>query len=287
MRKWLCFMLAAAMCIGLGQRTAVGQEADAAEKAPSPGIEPGTAPIAAVNFKDTTLAAIIDLLRETDPTFQCVVSYDAGTEPGPRIQEIKLRNTTAKSVLELLRAAYPQIEITQPDSARGWVVRVTGKPTRGGEQEERSARVEVYRLREIVDDMLRRPDAPKDRKKALEAVMSLATNVIELDGRDMTNAKMQLHEATETLAVRGVQSLHTSVMSALRSVSPTEDSQIKATQAADYQRSVFEERLRERTSERDRIARELELMSRKNVELERSLLEATKRAEPTTKAAEK
>src|SRR3954468_24195711 len=63
-----------------------------------------------VNVKGIALADLIDFLRDPDPAFQAVISYAPGVEPpGPIIQELRLKNVTADSVLEVLKQAYPYL----------------------------------------------------------------------------------------------------------------------------------------------------------------------------------
>jgi hypothetical protein len=285
MRKFLFGLsILGAVAGGLPSHNVFAQQPATAAAAEEMKHEPSGTVIPEVDFKNTLFSDVIQFLRDVDKSFQCVVSYNPGAEGGPSIQEMKLRNVTAESVLELLTTAYPQIHASMDSSARYWIIRVEGEPTRGGDQSPQAPRVMVHRLREIVDDLLRRPDAEQSRKKALESIMSLVSNLTEVDGGDMNNVRLQLHEATETLAVKGADPLLETVAAALASLRPSKDAEIKAAQNAEYQRSVFEDQLRERTVNLEAATRALNNSQARIAELEK-LLEASKK--PETKPAAK
>lgn len=214
-----------------------------------------------VNVKDIPLPDLIDYLRDVDPSFQAVVAYDSGAIAGePKIQELRLKNVSAESVLKLLAQTYPRISLQEVPPEKGanskiWTVRVEADPfsrgaggmpgadpggfapgmgmPMGAEGQPMAAVVTVvHRLREIVDDLAPPNGGPADRKTALESVLSLVQAALETSGpgggggakrQKMPGIELKLHEATETLIFHGPVEQSGIVSQTLETLAPRRD----------------------------------------------------------------
>jgi hypothetical protein len=240
-----------------------GPTADpAAAAAPSSKPQDASTPklLPEVNVKDIPLPDLIDYLRDVDPSFQAVVAYDPGANAGePKIQELRLKNVSAESVLKLLSQTYPRISLQEVPPEKGantkiWTVRVEADPNnpfaRGGggaagaaggfvpgiemaggigpEGQPAGATVvtAVHRLREIVDDLAPPNGGAAERKTALESVLSLVQAALETGGgggakrQKAAGVELKLHEATETLIFHGPLEQSGIVAQALETLAP-------------------------------------------------------------------
>jgi hypothetical protein len=221
-----------------------------------------------VNVKDVPLTDLIDLLRDVDPTFQAVVSYEPGATRGqPQIQELRLRNVSVESVMKLLSESYPQINIgsvTEDGTGKVWTIRVShdqrqpsgppigrpgGQGLFGGESggggggvpvQEAGDVTAVFRLREIVDDLAPINGGAAGRKSALESIVSLVQTTLETGGASKPGgfkgaarheATLKLHEGTETLIFHGSSEQSGLVVQALDTLQPRSENN-RSTQAA-------------------------------------------------------
>jgi hypothetical protein len=211
-----------------------------------------------VNVKDVPLPDLIDYLRDIDPAFQAVIAYDPGAKLGePRIQELRLKNVSAESVLKLLAQTYPRIALQEVRSETGtgakiWTVRIEADPNSllghgsgggtqlpggfapemempGGMGQVPGVVTVVHRLREIVDDIAPPNGGPAERKTALESVLSLVQAALETGGggggggakrQKSPGVELKLHEATETLIFHGPTEQSGIVAQALETLAP-------------------------------------------------------------------
>ena len=213
------------------------------KKAPA-GLPKGGKLIPKLEIEGIPLSEVLNYLRDADPDFQAVVSGPGAEGGGPIIQELRLKNVSAASVVQLLGATYPQIRVNalEGDESVIWTIRVDhpempvgegggfhdgalpdpammGMP--GGPAPAAQPVTTVHRLREIIDDLARdSAGAPEDRKKAREAVLSLVQATIETQGGGKTPATIKLHEATETLVFKGTSLQASFVEQALGSLRP-------------------------------------------------------------------
>jgi hypothetical protein len=249
--------------------------------------------IAEIDFENVSLSEVIAHLRKVDPTFQAVVSYLPGAEVGgPRIQELRLKNVPVESILGALTQAYPQIHLDLvPGSGRAgdsrvWTIRVeAGQKTR----EDTSSRTytSVHRLREIIDELIRRPGAEGDRKKALESIMSLMQSIVDIQGKGGDpHAKVMLHEATETLIFNGTERQTEQVHIALNALA-TQDEKVrnayKQTEEFQRERDVVSAKLRATADELSRVSKELAAAKVQVAELE--AIRAKLKAQPAASEA--
>lgn len=212
------------------------------QKNANPGVSHSTKLIPKLEFRDVPLSEVLNILRDADPDFQAIVSGPGSEDGGPTIQELRLKNVSAASVLRVLGEAYPQIRVDamQPEDGTPmiWSIHVlgpeqpaggsgpglygpAGEMGMGGETAGTQTVTTVHRLREIIDDLARDGrDAPENRKKACEAVLSLVQATIETQGGGKSPATIKLHEATETLVFKGTAMQAGFVEQALSTLTP-------------------------------------------------------------------
>ena len=112
------------------------EPAEQVERGPAAAAETAKLPITLpeVSFQDIPIPDVVNFLRDVDPGFQAVVTYEPGVEGGgPRIQDLRLKNVPAGRVLRLIAQAYPQIEVVaNMDEGDGagtvWVIRIKPDP---------------------------------------------------------------------------------------------------------------------------------------------------------------
>jgi hypothetical protein len=166
--------------------------------AAGPATSPGAAAAASglipeLNVQNVALADLLQFLRDVDPSFQAVVSYEGGPQNrGPEIQDLKLKNVSTRMVLSLLSQTYHGIDVNAVDTDEGrfYTIRVGEQPTGGGITSGELARAatrkstSVHRLREIVDTMLAEAGGERTaetRKKALDQALALVQAAVQTD----------------------------------------------------------------------------------------------------------
>jgi hypothetical protein len=162
-----------------------------------------------VKVENISLADLINNLREADPSFQAVVAYAPGVEPpGPVVQELKLKNVTAQSVLDVLQQVYPFLEIRTVrvgDERQESEVKTVVVNRDNREKRPASGRVtSVLRIREIVDDLEEdegRKDVAGARDRARSAVLSLLQAALQTT--EPAGSSLKVHEATDTVVFSG------------------------------------------------------------------------------------
>jgi hypothetical protein len=182
-----------------------------------------------VSMKDVNFPDLVDFLRDVDPGFQVMVSYAPGVAYGtPRIQDLRLKNVTAEAVLQLLGQAYPQLTISAAPVAdregRIWSIRVE-RDRRADNASGGEATPSVWRLREAVDELVSNKGG--DRKKALDALLSLVQATLEAIPNEGAPPVIKLHEATETLVFRGTREQALMVHAALDSLRTPRDEELQ------------------------------------------------------------
>ncbi len=173
-----------------------------------------------VRFDEATLPQVFDFLRQADPTFQVLLSYDPGVDAGaPTITDLKLHNVTASQVLEALVSAYPQLRVDRTGE-RGdqaiWTVRVSGMFPQRSDLEPTTT---VLSLRDVVARMMRDDVSIKSPKDAQHAVLSAIELALRTDDT-RTNPQLLLHEPTETLIFRGTRAQAKLVQETLNALYP-------------------------------------------------------------------
>lgn len=193
-----------------------------------------------LEIEDMPFEQLVEHLRDLNPNFQAVVAFAPGAAPGPTIQDLRLRNVSAPTVLRLISQTYEQVRVEEvdEDGQRFWTVRVAPARQRdGGDgggglfgdvrgRAGGDARVtRLFRLTEPVDDATR---GDTTRDAAREAVMSLLQSALESDlpapaakGRPGTPLPLiKLHEPTETLVFTGTEAQAGLVAEALSTLGP-------------------------------------------------------------------
>jgi hypothetical protein len=181
---------------------------------------------------------VVNYLRDVDPAFQAVVSYAPGVDSSePVIQDLRLKKVSADSVVEVMAAAYPQLRVAKDETARIWIIHVEPDPRQrrrdeggGGEEGDKGKTyTNVYRLREIVDEMIDvapNGNAKEDaRKNALDSVLSLLQAAIETQGEAKSPAAIKVHPATETLVFKGTSDQANLIDQALANLAPPKEVQ--------------------------------------------------------------
>lgn len=178
--------------------------------------------IAEIALTNVAFPDVIEFLRSADPEFQVVVTHVGGVdENSPLIRELKLRNVTASQVLRALRAAYPELRIEEADPGVPiWAVRVD---KRGGRVAEPIV-TQVYRLREAIEELMHDQDRPAARSAVMSLMEAALRTAVEPDATGL----LALHEATETLIVRGTMSQCQLVERALATLQPRKGPQSTA-----------------------------------------------------------
>ena len=229
MRARFRFLTVVAITLSAISCLAFGQAAEGENPTEAPKLIPE------LKVVDVPFPELIEMLRQADPSFQVVVAYAPESDRnGPAIQELKLKNVSAESVLQLLAQTY-SLEINKTATEDGrpiWTVRVAAPIQRGGlyggsggHDAGGSQRVTtVHRLREIVDALVSDTSKAEEfRKQARDGVVSLLQTAIDTeaaDGRGGVKAVIKLHEPTETLVFRGTAQQAELVQATLDELSP-------------------------------------------------------------------
>lgn len=172
---------------------------------------------------------VLTSLRAADPGLQIILARDSGAFPKrPIISELKVNNVTASQILEALASIYPALEIsaTRDDFDRPiiWMIRV-----KAVDPPERPRITQVFRLRDAVECLLMEGEPPENepshaelRKRARDAALSLIETALRttVEAQDEP-PQLQLHEATETMILRGTADQARLVENAIATLCPT------------------------------------------------------------------
>jgi hypothetical protein len=205
-----------------------GAVASAAAPAPAP-VEGEMLP--EEKFSNVRLDDFLDVVKQKVTGFNSVVVRGPGvSQDYPILPSMGMKNVTIGQFLEFVQTAFPGVGIKRIDgpAAPLYVITIRNEGSEAvlGAEADRgdgSMDMMVFPLDKIIDKLVyEAPGHTEDRKKALDDVLSLVEAAMKQQSGGAVPA-LQVHEATQTLVVRGTTAQLKGLSKVLGSLAPTSD----------------------------------------------------------------
>lgn len=180
---WLALLTLAILAILAGQ--------------PLTAADPARAPAFTLS-DDTSLEDVATQLEHLFPATRVLVEPRAGGSRHPVIPRIAMRGATLSEALKMVTTLVPVVQSTTETIGETTVVRLRSV----GDESTRTA---ILPLGAAIDRILAHAADPKQRKPALDSILSMIRTVSDQARSPFGPAQLKVHEETELLIANGTE----------------------------------------------------------------------------------
>lgn len=147
---------------------------------------------------DTALEDVAALLEKLFPATRVLVETRTGGSRHPVIPRIAMRNATLSEALKMITTLVPVVQSTTETIGETTVVKLHS----AGDELTRTA---ILPLNAAIDRVVGRAPDPKQRKQALDSILSMIRAVSDQTRSPFGPALLKVHEETELLIANGTE----------------------------------------------------------------------------------